>query len=162
MDFIQTYAPYLSSYLPPSLFTALIQFLTSTFAVLKTLQTHLTPLLHKITTQPDIASILALLVLLLISLKVLDMAYRAVMFWIRLVFSIALWGGMAIVGLWVYNRGPDGFVEDVGELARFWWVEFGRLRGEADAWRREGERKVMYGTQKKSGWGYGYWGQNRW
>lgn len=59
------------------------------------------------------------------------------------------------VGVWVYNRGVDGFVEDVGELGRVWWGEYERVSGEVGGWKREGERKVRY----QAGKGYGEQGK---
>ena len=44
------------------------------------------------------------------------MMYRAVIFWVNLALRLVFWGGILVVGFWVYNRGPEGFVEDVQGL----------------------------------------------
>ena len=49
-----------------------------------------------------------------------------------------------MLGLWVYNRGVDGFVSDVEELGMYWWGEYERFSGEAKGWQREQERKVRF------------------
>ncbi|RYO29253.1 hypothetical protein AA0111_g6279 [Alternaria arborescens] len=106
MDFIQDYAALIPRFLPPSFASPLLQLLTTFFGISRTLTTHLSPLLNKLITQPDVASILALLAIFFISLKILDMMYRAVIFWVNLALRLVFWGGILVVGFWVYNRGP--------------------------------------------------------
>ncbi|PSN72757.1 hypothetical protein BS50DRAFT_628888 [Corynespora cassiicola Philippines] len=157
MDFIQDYGALLHNLLPPTLVSPLLTFLTTTFGLLKTAQTHLTPLLTRLTTQPDLASILALLAILFLSLKILDMAYRAVMFWVALTLRVVLWGGAAVVAWWVYTRGVEGFVEDLGALVEFWGGEVERYKGEVGRWKEVEERRIRMQAQqqqqqKRKGW----------
>ncbi|KAH7114498.1 nuclear pore assembly and biogenesis-domain-containing protein [Dendryphion nanum] len=142
MDFIQDYLPLLQSFLPPSLLTTLLKTITTTFGLLKTLQTHLSPFIARLTTSPDVTTLLLLAITLFLSFKILDMAYRAVMFWVRLVVRVAFYGSIVGVGLWVYSRGVDGFVEDVGGLMGFWAGEYERFSGDVKAFRREKEREI--------------------
>ncbi|CAI6247749.1 unnamed protein product [Periconia digitata] len=159
MDLLQAYLPYLSHFLPPSVFTTIIKILTTGFSILKTAQTHLSPLLIRVTTQPDVASLLALVVLLFVSLKILDMAYRAVMFWVRLVFRLVLWGTLAAMALWIWNRGADGFVQDVQNLGSHWWGEYERFKDEAKDWQSFQEQEVRKQAGRKQGAAYGQQGR---
>lgn len=149
----QDIAALLPRYLPPTVSHPLIHALTTMLSLAHTLSTHLTPLLR----EPSIPSLLALALLLLVTLKILDMAYRAVLFWIRLAFRLAFWGAVVGVGFWVWSRGVDGFVEDVGELAGFWWGEYERWKGEVEGWRGVEEEKVWgkvrQRVQEQQAWG---------
>ncbi|KAH3941681.1 hypothetical protein HBH98_121450 [Parastagonospora nodorum] len=153
MDFIQDYASLLPRLLPMSLANPLLTLLSTGLGITRTLQTHLNPLITRLVTQPDVASILALIVILFLSLKILDMMYRAVMFWINMFIRIAIWGSVLVVGLWVYNRGPEGFVEDVSGLAEFWMGEFQKYTGEVKEYRESEKSQIkMKAEQRKKGW----------
>ena len=110
------------------------------------------PLLNKLTTSPDLASIALLLVSLLASLLILDMVWRAVMYWVRLVLRLVFWASAVGLGLWLWNRGPEGVFEDVGILIGVWNEEykFWKERAEmGEAW-----RKQQYGgTREGALWG---------
>jgi hypothetical protein len=144
-----------STILPPSLLSPLITTVTTLFGVLKTAQTHLSPLILRLTTQPDIASILVLIAVLFVSFKILGMAYRAIMFWVYLVFRLAFWIAIGLTGYWVYTRGVDGFVEDVTGLAEYWSGEYEKYSGEVKRYKgmQEGRLRAQTRTPKgKSGW----------
>jgi hypothetical protein len=146
----------ISSLLPSSLIGNLISLMSSSFGILKMLQSYLSPLFSRIATQPDLASIAVLVVVLFVSFKILGMAYRAVMFWVTLVFQLALWGGMAVLGLWVYNRGVDGFFEDVKGLMEHWGGELERYGGEYQRAKGMKEQQMRFaqkqGERKRNGW----------
>ncbi|KAH5988565.1 hypothetical protein HBI82_204080 [Parastagonospora nodorum] len=147
------YASLLPRLLPMSLANPLLTLLSTGLGITRTLQTHLNPLITRLVTQPDVASILALIVILFLSLKILDMMYRAVMFWINMFIRIAIWGSVLVVGLWVYNRGPEGFVEDVSGLAEFWMGEFQKYTGEVKEYRESEKSQIkMKAEQRKKGW----------
>ncbi|KAF2472276.1 uncharacterized protein BDR25DRAFT_303001 [Lindgomyces ingoldianus] len=139
MDFVQDYIHVMQNIFPPSLLSTIITITTTTFGIFKTLQTHLTPLFLRLTTQPDLATILTLAILLLISLKILDMAYRAVMFWVKLIFRLVVWGSVAGIALWVWQRGPDGFVDDVQGLFEFWQERYEEYAGEVKRFQKQQE-----------------------
>jgi hypothetical protein len=101
-------------------------------------------------TQPDLTSILVLVVLLFASFKILDMAYRAVMFWVNLVLKLAFWGGLATMGFWVWHRGVDGFTEDVQNLIEFWAGSYQKYSGEVKKFQKQKEREMK---MKQSGYG---------
>ncbi|KAH7385593.1 nuclear pore assembly and biogenesis-domain-containing protein [Pyrenochaeta sp. MPI-SDFR-AT-0127] len=155
MDFIQDYASLLPRLLPPSLYNPLIRILSTTFGLTRTLQTHLSPLLTRLITQPDVASILALLAIFFISLKILDMMYRAVIFWVNMVLRLVFWGSILLVGLWVWNRGVEGFVEDLQGLGEYWVGEYERYSGEVKSFQRQKEDQIRFQAQQKQkgrGW----------
>jgi hypothetical protein len=139
---ITDYLTLLPRFLPPSLATPLLAFFTSAFGFTRALQTFLTPLLIKITTQPDMASVLTLVVLGFIGLQIVGMAYRMVMWWVRMVLRIVLWGATLGVGLWVWNRGVEGFLADVHALGTYWLGQYERFKGEAEGWKSAEEREI--------------------
>jgi len=71
------------------------------------------PFLNQIRQSPDVASVLLLGILLFVSLKVLNILRRAVMFWVMLVARVTYWGALAGAALWLYARGASGAVEDL-------------------------------------------------
>ncbi|KAF2034850.1 hypothetical protein EK21DRAFT_49051, partial [Setomelanomma holmii] len=151
------YASLLPRLLPPSIASPLLTLLTTTLGISRTLQTHLTPLLTRAITQPDIATILLLLALFFISLKVLDMMYRAVMFWVKMAFRLVFWGAIVLLGLWVWNRGVDGFVDDVGGLVEYWSGEYEKYSGEVKRFQQVNEGRIRAKAeqgQRRGGWGW--------
>lgn len=87
-------------------------------------RSYVLPLVDHLTKKPDLASIALVLLILFLSLKVLNMLWQAVMFWVRLATRIIFWGGAIVVALWVVNRGMDGVVEDVGHWTQIWSSEY--------------------------------------
>jgi len=87
-------------------------------------------------------SIALLLVILFVSLKLLDMAWRAMVFWFNLAAKIVFWGSMVILVTWIWTRGPEGFMDDVQDLVAFWSKEYHdlkvRARVEKELRRRRG------------------------
>lgn len=53
------------------------------------------------------------------------MLWQTLMFWVRLTRRLVFWGGLAALGLWVWSRGPEGVVEDVGFWRARWGEEYG-------------------------------------
>lgn len=81
------------------------------------------------------------------------MAYRAVMFWVNMLIRLVFWGAIVVVGMWVWNRGIDGFVEDVGGLFDFWSGEYERYSGEVKGWQEREKGQIrMKAEQKRKGW----------
>lgn len=155
MEFVQDYATLLPRLLPASIASPLLTLVTTALGITRTLQTHLTPFLTKLVTQPDVASILLVIAIFFISMKILDMMYRAVLFWINLVFQLVLYGGMAVLGIWIYTRGVEGFVEDVTDLGHRWMGEYEKYSDEVKMFQQQQEQQVRMKaeTQKpRRGW----------
>jgi len=148
------YAALLPRLLPPSFANPLLHIISTAFGIQRTLTEHLSPLLTKVVTQPDVATVLALLAIFYISLMLLNMLYRTVMFWVRLVFRLAFWAAIVGVGFWVAKRGPEGFVEDVQGLAEYWVAEYHRYSTEIKGFQQqnEGQIRMKAQKQKKRGW----------
>lgn len=68
--------------------------------------------------------------MLLVSLKILNILYRAVMFWITLALRLVFWGTVVVVGLYVWSRGWEQATQDCVVWARYW----------GDVWQSEYER----------------------
>lgn len=152
------YLTLLPRLLPPSLANPLLTLVTTLLGIFKMLQSHLSPLLTRLVTQPDVASILALLAILFISLKILDMAYRAVLFWVKLVVRLVVWATVLGLGLWLWNRGVDGFVADVGELAEYWGKEYSKYAGEVKGWSEYEKAQIRLQAYQQGGRGArGWW-----
>jgi len=82
-------------------------------------------------------------------MKVLDMLYRAVLFWINLALRLAFWGGVVALGTWVYTRGPEGFVDDVQGLTAYWVGEYKKYSGEIDGYKRQKEEQIRLQAARK-------------
>ena len=101
------------------------------------------PLLTKLLHSPDVPSILLLLLVLFISYKVLDLAYRSIMFWIRMSIRLAFYGGLVLIALWMYQRGADGVGADLAYVGREWNKEY-------QGWKKRSEMAKM---QQQMGFG---------
>jgi hypothetical protein len=148
------YASLLPRLLPSSLASPILTLLTTTLGLTRTIQTHLTPLLTRVVTQPDVATILALLVIFFISLKILDMMYRAVMFWVNMAIRLVFWGALIVLGFWVWNRGIDGFVDDVSGLGEHWMGQYQKYSDEVKMFKGEKEEQIRVKAvqNKRGGW----------
>lgn len=89
-------------------------------SVASTIQSWLYPIIEQVIQKPDLATIALLLVIVLVSLKILDMLWQSIKFWLRMVYKVAFWGAMAAMGLWLWTRGPDGVVEDIQHWSSEW------------------------------------------
>lgn len=95
-------------------------------------EAYIIPLINRATQQPDVASVILLLILFFISLKVLNILVNTVMFWIRLVIKMVFYGLILGLGMWVYTRGPEGVVDDVQSLAATWRGEYAYWKDRAE------------------------------
>ena len=84
---------------------------------------------------PDLAAIVILALLLFISLRLLDMLRRQIMFWVSMGIRLALWSAVGLLGFYVYQRGVDQSIEDFG------WV-LGYLAEVGDEGDRIGQAKA--------------------
>jgi len=73
-----------------------------------------------------------------VSLKVLDILRRQIVYWISVATRLLMWVAVALIGFYVYQRGVEQSLEDVG------WVT-GLLAGLGDKGKQIGKAK---GTQK--------------
>jgi hypothetical protein len=83
------------------------------------------------TVSPSWSTLLLLCVVLYLSLKVLDIIWRAVWFWISFFAKIVFWAGIAGAGLYVWNRGVEGSYGDLEYYARYWMEEYGMWQRQA-------------------------------
>lgn len=114
------------------------------------------PLIDRVSQKPDLATIALLLIIFFLSLKLLDMLWQAVMFWLRLVRRIVFWGGLALLGLWMYNRGPEGAMEDIGYWFDVWAGEYRYWKEQAETARMVRDR-VGNGRGRGGGAGDGWY-----
>jgi hypothetical protein len=102
-----------------------------------TLKSYLLPLIDQVSRKPDLATVALLVIILFVSLKILNMLYQTFVFWLRMAWRIVFWGSLAALALWMYHRGPEGAVEDVG----YWWNVWNQ---DYDYWReRERVARMM-------------------
>lgn len=92
----------------------------------------MTPLLARLIANPDIASILLLVVLLVVGIQVVGIAYRAIMWWIRLAFKLTLLAVILVAGAWISSRGLEGTAADIDMAGRMVTREYRRWQGVAD------------------------------
>ncbi|EOD47094.1 hypothetical protein GTA08_BOTSDO05432 [Neofusicoccum parvum] len=117
------------------------------FSLLEAAKTHLLPLIDHVSKNPDLASITLLVVVLLVSLKILNILYRAVMFWITLAFRLVFWGTVVVVGLFVWSRGVEGAVQDFLTWGRYW---AGVWQSEYDRFQEQLEVARAYQQQQQA------------
>lgn len=119
------------------------------FGAMSTIKSYLVPLIDQISQKPDLATIALLLIIVLVSLKILDMLYQTILFWARLAWRVVFWGGLAALGLWMYTRGPDGVAEDMQYWFDTWSGEYQKFKDQ------ERVAQLMYqkaGTKKPAKW----------
>lgn len=78
------------------------------------------------------------------------MAYRAVLFWISLAYKLVMFSAIVTLGLWVYSRGVDGFVEDVGDLGNYWMGQYEKFSDEVNYYQSKKEDQIR--KQNKGWW----------
>lgn len=122
------------------------------------LHAYLLPLITSLTQKPDLATIALLLVIFFISLKILNMLWQAVMFWVRLASRVVFWGGAVVIGFWLYTRGPEGVVEDCGYWVRAWGQEYQYWKEQEEGARMARGRQQPFagkgGVGAGAGWGW--------
>ncbi|GAM87750.1 hypothetical protein ANO11243_057770 [Dothideomycetidae sp. 11243] len=127
------------------------------------LQTYVLPpldrLIRTLAAKPDVASVLLLIVLIFVSLKLLNLLYQTVMWWIRLAFRLAYWSAIIGVVTWVVTRGSDGVAADVQRVVDLWNGEYQYWKARKDEpWadsstgRGYGEGYNAYGRGRAAGW----------
>ncbi|KAF2770957.1 hypothetical protein EJ03DRAFT_373280 [Teratosphaeria nubilosa] len=131
-----TYSPYLTRFL----------------SLLDTARCYMTPLIDQISSKPDLATIALLLVIILVSLKILDMLWQTLLFWFRLMRRTLFWGVLVGLGLWVYARGVEGVVEDVGVWKERWWEEYEVWKERERIARMMGQGQGGYRGRQRGGW----------
>lgn len=99
-------------------------YMRQVYSILSLVQSYALLLVDKISTKPDLTTIALLLVIVLVSLKILDMLYQTVLWWLRMIKSAVFWGGLIGLALWMYTRGPDGVAEDIQHWANTWSGEY--------------------------------------
>lgn len=124
-DNIRTYAPYARQ----------------AYDYVSLARSYILPIIDQVSRKPDLATIALLLVIFFISLKLLNMLWQTVMFWFNLARRLLFWGGLVVLGLWMYTRGPEGVQEDV----QYW---MGVWTNERDYW-KERERAARMANQVK-------------
>jgi hypothetical protein len=99
--------------------------LRTIYNAVNTMRVYFAMIINKLNnTPPSLMSIALLLVILFVSLKLLDMAWRAMVFWLNLAAKIVFWASMVLLVTWIWTRGPDGFMDDVQDLVTFWLKEY--------------------------------------
>lgn len=112
-----------------------------------------------LTDAPGLLTLALFAFVLLISLKLLDMLRRTIIYWISVALRLALWAAVAGVGIYVWQRGVEQSVKDFG-----WVIGFlagleneGERIGHAKASRRAGDASRMpkrgpKGRARGAGW----------
>ncbi|KAH9827109.1 Nuclear pore assembly and biogenesis [Teratosphaeria destructans] len=127
-------------------------YLTRFLSLLDTARGYIEPLIDQISTKPDLATIALLLVIILVSLKILDMLWQTLTFWLRLVRRTLFWGMLVSLGFWVYARGVEGVVEDVGLWKERWWEEYEIWQERERIARMMGQGQRGFGGRHRGGW----------
>lgn len=104
---------------------AIAPYALQAYRLVSTIKAWTLPMIDSIIQKPDLATIALLLIIILISLKLLNMFVQSVLFWFRMVRTFAFWGGLVALALWMWTRGPEGVLDDVNR----WWTVWDREYG---------------------------------
>lgn len=108
---------------------------------------------------PDMTTVALLAIMLLISLKLLNMLRKTIIYWISMAMRLTMWVSVAAVGLYVWQRGIEQSMEDLG-----WVIGFvagleneGERIGNLKASRRTGDARRIpthghRGRTRGAGW----------
>ncbi|KAI4283076.1 MAG: hypothetical protein L6R38_002429 [Xanthoria sp. 2 TBL-2021] len=88
-----------------------------------------------LTEQPSLASLALLAILLLVSLKLMDILRRTIISWIAFAIRMMMYASVMLVGVWVYQRGVEQSLEDLG------WI-IGLFAGLGEQGERMGHAKA--------------------
>ena len=94
------------------------------------------------------ASLVLLLLVVLVSVKVAAVVRRVVAYWVALGMRVAGWGVVGLVGWWVWQRGVEASLEDLG------WL-FGLLSGGVEEAGRRSRERGRGGDGSQRGGGAG-------
>lgn len=83
----------------------------------------------------SIYTLAILAIVLIISLKLLDILRRIIIHWISLALRLVFWAAVVGAGFYIYNRGVDQTADDIG------WV-MGLLAGLEEQGQRVGQRRA--------------------
>ncbi|TKA80441.1 hypothetical protein B0A55_03387 [Friedmanniomyces simplex] len=147
MDVVQDWAAYLLNGNHAAL-TAYSPYLYTLYNALHLARSWLLHLIDQVSRKPDLATLALLLIIVLVSLKILDMLWQTLLFWVRLVRRLVFWGGMAALALWLWGRGPAGVVEDVRYWQGAWGQEYGYWK-ERERVARDARLGVGYGGRQQ-------------
>ena len=108
---------------------------------------------------PDIVTVVVLVLVAWISLRVLDILRRQIVYWISVALKLLLWAAVALIGFYVYQRGVEQSLEDFGwVLGYFAGLEnegerLGQTKGKAKMNQaRKSERGAPRGRTRGGGW----------
>ena len=123
------------------------------YSVISTIKSYLYTLIDQVSKKPDLATIALLLIIVFISLKILNMLWQTVVFWVRLAARIVFWGGLVALAVWMYSRGPEGVMEDVGYWYSVWNDEHAYWREREKAARMARQDGIPLRGMPPRGWG---------
>ncbi|KAK7532657.1 hypothetical protein IWX49DRAFT_590205 [Phyllosticta citricarpa] len=114
--------------------------------ILSLVKSYLSPLFSRLPTNPDLASIALLLIILWLSLQVLKMLYGVVVFWITLAMRLLVAAAVVATALYVWNNGAEQTLADAARWGAYWvdvWKgEYGRFQAQEQT-----ARAFMMGQQ---------------
>ncbi|KAK3072319.1 hypothetical protein LTR53_007052 [Teratosphaeriaceae sp. CCFEE 6253] len=154
MDVVQDWAAYALGGDHAAAFTAYSPYLYTLYNTLALIKSWTQHLVEQVSRKPDLATLALLLIIVLVSLKILNMLWQTLLFWLRLARRIVFWGGLAVVALWMWSRGPAGMVEDVQYWRGAWSHEYDYWK-EREQVTRQARQGGKYGggrQQAQGGW----------
>lgn len=127
------------------------------YRLTSTIRSWAAPLLQQ---PPDLTTLALTLVILFISLQILRMVVASILGWVRLAFKLAFWAGLTAVGVWMWQRGPQGVVQDCEYWAGVWGSEYGYWKDREQVAARVRRGGLPVGVDA-TGWGDAG-GRGRW
>ncbi|EMD01256.1 hypothetical protein BAUCODRAFT_144802 [Baudoinia panamericana UAMH 10762] len=152
MDVVQDWAAYFLGS-EQAAFITYSPYLYRFYNAASTIKSWLLPLIDQVIRKPDLATIALLLVIVILSLKVLDMLWQTVVFWFKMARRLLFWGVLAALGLWMWTRGPEGVWEDVQYWSEAWGKEYGYWKEQEKVARLAAQGRNYGGKQQRPvGW----------
>lgn len=127
-------------------------YLYQLYSLFSTAKSYILPLIDQVSRKPDLATIALLLIIVFVSLKILNMLVQTLLFWFRLARSVVFWGGLVVLGLWMWSRGPEGMVQDVFYWQEQWGKEYGYWKDKERVARAARQGLGSGGRQRQTGW----------
>ena len=148
---IDNHLAYAQSMIPSVLYThfstyskVYIHLYSLAMSLFTTFNTFVNAAIKSATEKGDFTSILVLLVVGILSVQLTMSIARSVVATIKLFLTLAFWGGIVTVLIYISMRGMDGFLNDLDNIFKIWQTEYDNYKFEAEYRRVTGAAWVRY------------------
>lgn len=107
--------------------------------------------------EPSLITIAITLLALMIALKIFSWVVNMIFSWVYLAMRLVFWVCLGMFGVYVYQRGPQGVIEDVNGIVQTWTGEYEKTKKDVEytkAFYDRGGREALGGKARE---GAGRW-----